>query len=100
MVEQMRGHLHEHNPKGQLQQVMLRRDSRLPRYRLLKQGGQSNEREYTVGVYVGDRLLATGMASSIKEASRSAAREALRLAVEVEPSTEEPTLPASELPGN
>ncbi len=94
MVEQMRGHLHEHNPKGRLQQIVLRRNGMLPRYRLLKQGGQSNAREYTVGVYAGDRLLAIGTASSIKEASRFAARQALYLAAEANPLAEKPAAPA------
>ena len=84
MVEQVRGRLHENNPKGRLQHTTLRNRGLLPRYQLLKQAGSSNDREYTVGVYLGDELLATGMASSIKEAGRVAAREALRLASEAE----------------
>lgn len=84
MVGQVRGRLHENNPKGQLQQTTLRSRGLLPRYQLLKQAGSSNDREYTVGVYLGEELLATGMASSIKEAGRVAAREALRLASEAE----------------
>ncbi|HEY7358818.1 MAG TPA: putative dsRNA-binding protein, partial [Ktedonobacterales bacterium] len=82
VVEQVRGQLHENNPKGRLQQAVLRSSGTLPRYHLLKQAGSSNDRIYTVGVYVSDRLLATGTASSIKEAGRLAAREALRLAAE------------------
>jgi ribonuclease-3 len=90
VVEQARGQLHENNPKGRLQQAMLRSNGKLPRYHLLKQAGSSNDRIYTVGVYVGERLLATGTASSIKEAGRLAAREALRLAAEAELTAEEP----------
>jgi ribonuclease-3 len=82
LVEQVRGQLHENNPKGRLQQAVLRSSGTLPRYHLLKQHGASNDRIYTVGVYVGARLLATGTASSIKEAGRLAAREALRIAAE------------------
>jgi|SRR5579859_138512 len=78
MVEQVRGQLHENNPKGRLQQLALRSTGALPRYHLLKQGGNSNDRTYTVGVYVADRMLATGTASSIKEAGRLAALQALR----------------------
>jgi len=97
VVEQVRSQLHENNPKGRLQQAVLRSRGTLPRYHLLKQAGSSNDRIYTVGVYVGERLLATGTASSIKEAGRLAAREALQLASEsalaapeAEPGTEEP----------
>lgn len=82
VVEQVRGRLHENNPKGRLQQAVLRRHGTLPRYHLMKQAGNSNDRIYTVGVYVGERLLATGTASSIKEAGRLAAREALQQAAE------------------
>ncbi len=78
-VEQVRGLLHEKNPKGRLQQVILRRRGVLPRYRLLGQSGSSSDPEYTVGVYVGQDLLATGTASSMKEAGRLAACEALHL---------------------
>ncbi len=84
VVELVRGQLHENNPKGRLQQAVLRSKGTLPRYHLLKQAGNSNDRIYTVGVYVGDTLLATGTASSIKEAGRLAAREALRVAAEAE----------------
>ncbi len=99
MVEQVRGQLHENNPKGRLQQLALRSTGALPRYHLLRQGGHSNERTYTVGVYVGERLLATGTASSIKEAGRVAAREALRSeresAADAEPadSVDQPSAP-------
>lgn len=65
------------NPKGRLQKVVLRRSSSLPRYRVLEQAGNSNDRLFTVGVYEHEFLLGTGKASSIKEASRLAAREAL-----------------------
>lgn len=66
------------NPKGALQQHILRQTGALPRYDVLATGGQSNDRCFTVGVYAGDRLLATGQGSSIKEAGREAARAALR----------------------
>ncbi|HEY7347288.1 MAG TPA: ribonuclease III [Ktedonobacterales bacterium] len=92
VVEQVRGHLHENNPKGRLQQAMLRSQGTLPRYHLLRQHGSSNDRIYTVGVYVSDRLLATGTASSIKEAGRLAAREALRITAESDLVASEPDL--------
>jgi ribonuclease-3 len=67
-----------HNPKGALQEHLLRQTGALPRYEVLATGGQSNDRRYTVGVYAGERLIATGQGSSIKEAGREAARAALR----------------------
>ena len=67
-----------HNPKGALQQHILRQTGAVPRYAVLATGGQSNDRLFTVGVYSGERLIATGQGSSIKEAGREAARAALR----------------------
>lgn len=65
------------NPKGRLQKIVLRRSGCLPRYRVLEQGGRTNDRVFLVGVFEHDRLLGVGRASSIKEAGRLAAREAL-----------------------
>ncbi len=67
------------NPKGQLQRIILRRSGQLPRYRVLQQKGRQNDRIFTVGVYEYEDLLGVGTASSIKEAGRLAAREALIL---------------------
>lgn len=70
--------LGENNPKGALQQHILRQMGILPRYETLGESGQSNDRRFTVGVFAGDRLLAQGTSTSIKEAGREAARAALR----------------------
>jgi ribonuclease-3 len=78
MIEEVRGTLKDHNPKGALQQLILRHTGLLPRYELLSECGQSNDRRYTVGVFAGDRLLAKSQGSSIKEAGREAARVAMR----------------------
>jgi ribonuclease III len=67
----------ETNPKGRLQKIVLRRSGALPRYRVLEQGGLNNDRLFTVGVFEQELLLGMGQASSIKEAGRLAATEAL-----------------------
>src|SRR6266849_4279990 len=67
------------NPKGRLQKSVLQRSGNLPRYRVLEQSGRNNDRVFTVGVFEQDFLLGIGTASSIKEAGRMAAREALEL---------------------
>ncbi len=67
----------ETNPKGRLQKAVLRRSGTLPRYRVLEQSGTNNDRIFTVGVFEQDLLLGLGKASSIKEAGRQAASEAL-----------------------
>src|SRR6266567_48841 len=56
------------NPKGRLQILVLQRSNALPRYRV-----------FTVGVFERELLLGLGKASSIKEAGRLAAREALEI---------------------
>ncbi|HLQ28312.1 MAG TPA: ribonuclease III [Ktedonobacteraceae bacterium] len=65
------------NPKGRLQKIVLQRSGNLPRYRVLEQSGRNNDRVFIVGVFEQDFLLGIGKASSIKEAGRIAAREAL-----------------------
>ncbi len=65
------------NPKGRLQKAVLQRSGSLPRYRVLEQSGSNNDRVFTVGVYEHELLLGLGTASSIKEAGRLAARDAL-----------------------
>ncbi len=72
------------NPKGRLQKVVLRRSGSLPRYRVMEQSGRNNDRVFTVGVFEHELLLGVGQASSIKEAGRLAAREALEILREQE----------------
>ncbi len=79
MVEQVSKHLLETNPKGRLQKIVLQRTGALPRYRVLEQSGRNNDRVFLVGVYERDVLLGVGKASSIKDAGRLAAREALEV---------------------
>lgn len=79
MVEQLSQQKLDTNPKGRLQKIVLQRSGSLPRYRVLEQSGQNNDRVFTVGVFEHDFLLAIGKASSIKEAGRLAAREALQM---------------------
>ena len=79
MVTQLSQQSLDTNPKGRLQKIVLRRSGNLPRYRLLEQSGRNNDRVFTVGVFEHDILLGLGKASSIKEAGRLAARQALEL---------------------
>jgi ribonuclease III len=78
VIPAVKATLGENNPKGALQQHVLRQTGLLPRYETLEQSGQDNDRRYTVGVFAGERLLATGSGTSLKEAGRAAARAALR----------------------
>lgn len=78
-VEHVSKQLLDTNPKGRLQKIVLQRTGSLPRYRVLEQSGRNNDRVFLVGVYEQNVLLGMGKASSIKEAGRLAAREALEL---------------------
>jgi ribonuclease-3 len=84
VIEQISGHALDTNPKGRLQKIILRRSGSLPRYRVLEQRGRANDREFVVGVYEREILLGQGQASSIKEAGRQAAREALEVILKAE----------------
>ena len=79
MVEMVSTHTLDTNPKGRLQKVILQRTGSLPHYRVLEQSGRHNDRVFLVGVFEHERILGRGKASSIKEAGRLAAREALQL---------------------
>lgn len=79
MIEMVSTHTLDTNPKGRLQKVILQRTGTLPRYRVLEQSGRHNDRVFIVGVFEHEQLLGKGTASSIKEAGRLAAREALQL---------------------
>lgn len=72
------------NPKGRLQKIILQRSGILPHYRVLEESGRDNDRVFTVGVFEREFLLGLGRASSIKEAGRLAAREALEILREQE----------------
>ncbi|GAC1356598.1 MAG: ribonuclease III [Ktedonobacteraceae bacterium] len=78
MIELIKTHTIDTNPKGRLQKLILQRSGSLPRYRVLEQGGRNNDRIFLVGVFNHDILLGVGRASSIKEAGRLAAHEALK----------------------
>jgi ribonuclease-3 len=84
LILQMSKQTLDTNPKGRLQKIILRRSNSLPRYRVLEQSGRNNDRVFTVGVFEHEFLLGIGKASSIKEAGRMAAREALELLREQE----------------
>jgi len=77
MVEEISRQALDTNPKGRLQKIVLQRSSSLPRYRVLEQSGRNNDRVFVVGVFERDSLLGVGKASSIKEAGRLAAHDAL-----------------------
>ncbi len=79
MIEEVSHQAFDTNPKGRLQKIVLQRSGSLPRYRVLEQSGRNNDRTFVVGVFEQDYLLGLGKASSIKEAGRLAAHDALEI---------------------
>ncbi|MCX6701826.1 MAG: ribonuclease III [Candidatus Zambryskibacteria bacterium] len=54
-------------------------DGVTPFYKTIKEAGPDHEKKFTVGVYVGKDLVATGEGESKQDAEQEAAREALKI---------------------
>lgn len=72
------------DPKSHLQEVAQRIDSLTPQYRVIEEIGPDHEKEFTLGVYVGDKLMGTGTGPSKQFAQQEAARNALVVYAEQE----------------
>ncbi len=71
------------DPKSTLQEFTQERLKITPRYTVLAESGPAHQRVFTVGVYVGDRLVAQGEGASKQEAEADAAKRALEHKKEV-----------------
>lgn len=65
------------DPKSHLQEVVQRVEGVTPQYRTISESGPDHEKIFILGVYAGDKLLATGEGPSKQTAQQSAARDAL-----------------------
>lgn len=65
------------DPKSHLQEVSQRIDNQTPQYRVLEEVGPDHEKEFTLGVFVGDALMGKGTGPSKQTAQQIAARAAL-----------------------
>src|SRR5690606_31696299 len=65
------------DPKSHLQEKIQELHKESPQYRVIKEEGPDHNKSYTVGVYLGEKLLAEGTGSSKQDAEKQAAREAL-----------------------
>lgn len=65
------------DPKSHLQEVSQSLDSQTPQYRVLSEEGPDHEKEFTLGVYVGDRMMGRGTGPSKQFAQQRAAEAAI-----------------------
>lgn len=65
------------DPKSHLQEVSQRIDSKTPRYQVLDETGPDHEKTFTLGVYIGDKLMGKGVGHSKQIAQQQAAQAAL-----------------------
>ena len=65
------------DPKSHLQEVSQRVDGQTPQYRVLEEVGPDHDKVFTLGVYVGEKLMGRGTGPSKQNAQQAAARAAL-----------------------
>lgn len=65
------------DPKSHLQEVSQRIDSHTPVYKVLEEVGPDHDKVFTLGVFVGDKLMGKGSGPSKQYAQQEAARAAL-----------------------
>ena len=63
--------------KSHLQEVSQRIDNHTPQYRVIEETGPDHDKIFTLGVYIGDRLMGTGSGPSKQVAQQQAAQAAL-----------------------
>lgn len=65
--------------KGLLQEKIQAKEKLTPTYQVIKEEGPEHNKQFKVGVYFGDKLIATGEGYSKQEAETEAAKKALKL---------------------
>ncbi len=65
------------DPKSHLQEVSQRIDGQTPNYRVLEEVGPDHDKIFTLGVYVGDKMMGQGSGSSKQSAQQEAAKAAI-----------------------
>ena len=63
--------------KSKLQEVLQRKYHLSPTYKLVSSWGPDHARQFEMGVYLGDKILGTGLGKNKQEAAQNAARDAL-----------------------
>ncbi len=67
------------DPKSYVQELAQRVDGVTPVYKTLKEEGPDHDKLFTVGIYVKDHLIGTGVGHSKQEAQTVAAREGVKM---------------------
>ncbi len=65
------------DPKSHLQELSQRIDNQTPQYRVVEEVGPDHDKIFTLGVYVGDKLMGQGTGHSKQQAQQQAARAAI-----------------------
>ena len=66
------------DPKSYVQELAQKIDGLTPIYRTLREEGPDHDKKFTVGIYVGDKLMGTGEGHSKQEAQTIAARQGVK----------------------
>ena len=66
------------DPKSYLQEISQARDGFTPIHKVLKEDGPDHDKNFTLGVFVGDKKMGEGEGPSKQTAQQEAAREAIR----------------------
>lgn len=67
------------DPKSYLQELSQRIDNATPVYKVLGEEGPDHDKVFTLGVFVGDKLMGRGAGSSKQMAQQEAARRAIKV---------------------
>lgn len=64
--------------KSQFQEICQEKEEITPNYAVVKESGPDHNKKFTMGAYIGDKLIATGIGSSKQKAEDAAAANALK----------------------
>jgi ribonuclease-3 len=67
------------DPKSRFQELAQEREGLTPTYKVLEETGPDHDKTFTVGVFLGDRLLGQGQGSSKQTGQQAAAEAALKV---------------------
>lgn len=65
------------DPKSHLQEISQRVDNQTPQYRVINETGPDHDKIFTLGAFVGDKLMGKGVGPSKQYAQQQAARNAI-----------------------